>query len=236
MTKLIASFAIAVLLASCNAPSMPELSDTAPADQYFYPATTGIQYVYSQGNSPSTQDTTTYNTQITNTTYGSYIQLVSQTPASTNVLYYFKVEQQAPGIPIKCILSSTGSDQGLVVLQGNLEIGSTWFADALNSIEATVVGRYADYFPPGLNQVYHDVVVVKYKDNSKSDDTYTIRFFARDFGLILEREVLNPTTDVANLQLIERRGGNNIIPNHDRWYDAHSRYVIKMKDQTEDDK
>lgn len=236
MRKLIASLATAALLASCSAPNTPELSENAPADQYFYPATTGIQYIYSQGSATSPVDTTTYNTQITNTTYGSYIQLVSQTPASSNVLYYFKVEQPTPGTPIKCILSSTGSDQGLVVLQGDLEIGSNWFADVAKTIEATVVGRYADYFPPGLNQVYHDVVVVKYKDNAKGDDSYTIRFFARDFGLILEREVLNPTTEVANLQLLERRGANNIIPNHNRWYDAHGRYIIRMKDQVEDEK
>ncbi|HET9135384.1 MAG TPA: hypothetical protein VFO76_02010 [Candidatus Kapabacteria bacterium] len=236
MKKLIASLATAALLASCSAPTTPELSENAPADQYFYPATTGIQYVYSQGTSANSQDTTTYNTQITSTTYGSYIQLVSQTPASSNVLYYFKVEQPTPGAPIKCILSSTGSDQGLVVLQGDLSIGSTWFADGANNIEASVVGRYADYFPPGLSQVYHDVVVVKYIDKTKGEDSYTIRFFARDYGLILEREVLNPTTEVANLQLLERRGANNIIPNHDRWYDAHSRYIIKMKDQIDDDK
>ncbi|HYM33816.1 MAG TPA: hypothetical protein VET48_00400, partial [Steroidobacteraceae bacterium] len=77
-------------LASCNAPSDPAAnSSAAPADQYFYPPTNGMRYIYAQDGSTQTSiDTSTYQV-VVGSTYDSYAKLIEQNVSgnSTGVLY-----------------------------------------------------------------------------------------------------------------------------------------------------
>lgn len=230
--KMIAIAALAVMLAGCSAPSGPGLGTTAPADQYFYPPTNGLRYVYTQDDAktPSVSDTSMYQV-VVGTTYDGYAKLVANPDSSSTgaVLYYYKVDESQAGV--KCILSTNGSDKGIVALEGNLQVGSSWKADDAGTITATVVGRYADYYLPGRRQVYHDAVAVKYVDATVGDSTYILRIFAREFGLILEQTITNQLTELSNLQLIVRyettnSPGGPVDRGH--WYDFRGKYSVGM--------
>ena len=229
MKKNLAVLFLGIFLASCNAPTSPSLPANAPADQYFFPTVNGTQYVYSEGTL-NVSDTTTYQI-IVGVAYDSYAKLVKKDTGINNpVLYYYKVGSSNAGIQ-QCILSETGSDQGMVALQGDLSVGSKWFTDKSDKIEATVVGRYTDYFLPGHQQVIHDVVAVKYIDNTKTDGSYVVRFFARDLGLILQRTIYDASTEISNLQLLSRlsapTNGPGAPDDHGHWYDQRGRYIMQ---------
>ena len=154
------------------------------------------------------------------------------------VLYYFKDEQSADG-SIICILANSATDKGFVALKGTLDLGATWYTDSAQTIQATVVGKYAEYYLPGRQLHYNDVVVVKYADKNASLDNYLVRYFARDYGLILEREVTGPSTEIIHLQLLSRQGGSssaNPDSHHDRWYNQNGRYGVNMKSPDQFDK
>jgi hypothetical protein len=63
------------------------------------------------------------------------------------------------------------------------------------------VDRYDDYYLPGRLVHFSDVIAVKYHTTGQPDNVYTLRFFARDHGLILERQ-LALYGEIASLQLI----------------------------------
>jgi len=220
---------LALALASCNSPTSTTAPTTAQASDFFYPPVNGEQYIYTQNNVSAPTDTQTYQV-VVGASYGSYAKLVSQDQQSTSpsVLYYYKVNVSQAGD--QCILSSTGSDQGIIALEGSLSLGSTWPADAAGDITATVVGRYAQYFLPGRTQMYTDVVAVKYVNNN-SDSSYVLRLFALGYGLILERTVSTTATTQPDLQLISRLySTNSILPDpHGHWYDERGgRYMMQM--------
>jgi hypothetical protein len=229
-----------ICIAGCTTQNPTDAPQTtAVADDYFFPQTNGLQYTYSN-YSTVTPDTSTYQV-IVNAQYGSYTRLqkhdVSQ--PSTDVLYFYKTKTNSDGI-IQCLMSreQDGSD-GIVALQGLLDVGSSWFANDAQTIKATVMGRYDEYILPGHEQKYYDVVVVKYVDNEKSADVYEVRYFAREFGLILERTIIGQLTEISNLQLISRTkttttDGNGKDPS--RWYDRNARYSIAPKINDEEDK
>ncbi|MEI8135135.1 MAG: hypothetical protein WCH46_08705 [bacterium] len=223
---------LALLFAACTAPSEPT-SPSESADQYFFPSNDNTyQYTYSQDKLTAI-DTTTYRLRV-NDTLGSFSQLIGidQASQTSEVLLYFKNQVTADGT-VMGIIAETPGDKGFVALQGTLDLGASWFADPNKQIEATVVGKYAEYYLPGRAVHYNDVVVVKYANKSGSADNYTIRYFARNYGLIMEQVVTGPTALVSNLQLLSRQGGSTIVnpdPKHDRWYNATGRYSAHMRD------
>ncbi len=239
--KYLASFVLAsvlsALLAAC---SMPTTSAPLSADakDYFFQSNTTFQYTYSQDDTISNSTTATYQAKLVDNTYGSYLQLVNnQSTATNNVLYYFKNQSTADGSI--CILSNSVSGKGFVALKGTLEMGASWYADSAQNIQAIVVGKYAEYYLPGRQLHYNDVVVVKYADKNASSDNYLVRYFARDFGLILERKVTGPSSEIVNLQLLSRQGSSsssNPDLQHDRWYNQNGRYTAHMKTDDELDK
>ena len=222
---------LATFAASCAAPTDSSQPSTAPAEEYFYPPSNGMQYIYAQDNTlqPST-DTSTYQV-VVGSSYDSYAKLVekSTTGSNSSVLYYYKVDGNQAGV--KCILSSTGSDGGIVALEGTLDVGTTWAADDAGHIQASVVGRYAEYFLPGRQLMYHDVVAVQYVDNTDVSGAYTLRIFARDYGLIFEEHVMNSTSHSSSLQLLDRLASPNSVgapTDRDHWYDRRGRYAVGM--------
>jgi hypothetical protein len=178
----------------------------------------------------TTTDTSTYQV-VVGSSYGSYAKLVEKSTTGNNssVLYYYKVDGNQAGV--KCILSSTGSDGGIIALEGSLTVGSTWTADTAGHIQATVVGRYAEYFLPGRQLMYHDVVAVQYVDNTDITGAYTLRIFALDYGLIYEEHVTSTTSHGSSLQLLDRLTSSDGVGDpttRDHWYDRRGRYAVGM--------
>jgi hypothetical protein len=217
--------------------SSPSSTTTnAPAAQnYFFPQTNGFQYTYSEHNNPLS-DTSSYQV-IVSSQYGSYTKLQKEDPVSgnlsTDVLYFYIAKKDNDGV-MQCLLShdASGSD-ALVALQGTLEIGSSWYADDAKTVQATVLAHYDVFIMPGHEQTYNDVVAVKYTTKGLPGDTYSVRYFAKDFGLILDRSIVGQASEISNLQLLSRdklsvnTGDGSDNPN--RWYQGNFRFSIMPK-------
>ncbi len=231
--KKFASFAIASVLifflGSCSAPSDPtQLSSNA--DAYFFQQNTTYSYTYSQDKTNS-NPTATYGV-TPPVTYGSFLSLVSQSQSGTaDTLLLFKNRVTSDGT-VNCILSNSSTDNGIIVLKGMLDLGAEWYADTAQKIYANVVGKYAEYYLPGRQIHYSDVVVVKYTDSRAASDSYVIRYFARGYGLILERTITGTTSEISNLQLISFQGSiSNANPDtkHDHWFNSNGHFIANMK-------
>ena len=225
---------VAAFLAACSAPTDPTpLSSNA--DAYFFQQNTTYSYTYSQDNTPSPS---TYGV-TPPISYGSYLSLVSQNQTgTTDTLLLFKNRVTSDGT-VNCILANSPADIGIVALKGTLDLNATWNADIAGNIQATVVGKYAEYYLPGRQIHYNDVVVVKYTDKTASADTYIVRYFARGYGLILERTITGATSEISNLQLISFQGSlSNANPDtkHDHWFNSNGHYTANMKQDYEVDK
>jgi hypothetical protein len=240
MKTIAVTFLLGAALIGCtseNSTNAPQ--SVAVANDYFFPQTNGLQYTYSNYTT-SSPDTSTYQV-IVNAQYGSYTRLQKQDPdvPSTDVLYFYKTKTNSDGI-MQCLMSreQDGAD-GIVALQGLLEVGSSWFADDANTIKATVMARHDEYLLPGHEQKYQDVVVVKYVDSKKSQDVYEVRYFARDYGLILERTIIGQLSEISNLQLIARTkvsGTDEGGKDPSRWYDRNARYIMAPRLEDEENK
>jgi hypothetical protein len=91
-----------------------------------------------------------------------------------------------------------------IALDGPLADSSTWIADQATATKATVFAHYDQYVPdPNSSQLsYNDVIVVKYHRATDPPSNYTLRFYARGIGLILEKTVVGSSTVIAALELV----------------------------------
>ena len=219
---------LTVFLAACSSPTGPaQLS--ANADAYFFQQNTTYSYTYSQDKTTS-NPTATYGVTAP-ASYGSFLSLVAQSQNGTDTLLLFRNRISSDG-SVNCILSTSSADIGIVALKGTLDLGATWYADIAQKIQANVVGKYAEYYLPGRQVHYSDVVVVKYTDSSMPADTYVVRYFARGYGLILERTITGAASEISNLQLISFQGvlsKANPDTHHDHWFNSNGHYTANMK-------
>ncbi len=234
------TLACVAIFAGCSASSSTQPQNAPVAESYFFPQTNGIQYTYSE-HATTQLDTSTYQVKVGGQ-YGDFTQLLKQDNGlpGTDVLYFYKTSTDRDGV-LQCIMSRSGNqDDAIVALKGTLNIGSAWFADDAEQIEATVVAHYDTYLLPGHEQTYEDVVAVKYLNKNSPGDVYVLRFFARDFGLILERSIVGQTSEIANLQLLstgKASGSSKGTPSKDRnhWFDNNHRYLMAPVQNTSDD-
>ncbi|MDP4219701.1 MAG: hypothetical protein Q8916_04310 [Bacteroidota bacterium] len=227
---------LSTLLGACASPNDPAQLPSN-ANDYFFQQNLTFQYTYSQDNA-SVIDTSTYQVSQVDNSYNSYLKLANKDQSNAGVLYYFKNVQAPDGSAI-CLLANSPTDQGYVALKGKLEIGASWFADTAQNIQATVVGKYEEYYLPGREVHYNDVVVVKYADNRTSSDNYVVRYFARYYGLILQRTITGPTSESSDLQLISFQGSvtsSNPDTHHDRWSNSNGRYQAQIRQADPSDK
>lgn len=229
LASLAAASLLTAFLAGCSAPVAPT-SLSSNADAYFFQQNTTYSYTYSQDKTTS-NPVATYGV-TPPVTYGSFLSLVSQNQSgTTDTLLLFKNRVTSDGT-VNCILSNSPTDIGIIVLKGTLDLGAAWYADTAQKIQANVVGKYAEYYLPGRQIHYSDVVVVKYTDSRAASDSYVIRYFARGYGLILERTITGITSEISNLQLISFQGSlSNANPDtkHDHWFNSNGHYIANMK-------
>ena len=116
-----------------------------------------------------------------------------------NVLFYLGFTHDANNNLAATL--STG-DTTLLVLDGPLEDSATWVADPVHGVRATVLARYDDYYLPDGSVHFPDVIMVQYHRDGDDKSVYTVRFFARDHGLIRQVEMAGGNTEIASLQLL----------------------------------
>src|SRR5665213_2010350 len=192
-----AMLALLSMLAGCT------VNDATPAPPAtvrgnFFPFDNGLLYSYRRFN---------------NNRYDTLNLLlnIGQPPSTSNTLineatklpyYHIGFAYDADNNLAAMLSTDTAS---LMALDGTLEQGATWVADDIHGIHATVITQYDDYYLPLRQQDYADVLEVQYHRDGDPPGNYTLRFFARDHGLILERQIVNPETEIASLQLISIR-------------------------------
>jgi hypothetical protein len=187
-------FAVFLALVGCA------VNDATPTWQptvqgNFFPLDNGLLYTYDRFNN-NRYDTLTCRLVIGQTAaYNNYLQNI----ADSQILYYIGLTHDANGNQAATLSNDTMT---LMALDGNLQTGATWVADDVHGIQATVVGQYDDYYLPGRNTQYSDVLAVEYHQQGQPSNFYTLRFFAQGHGLILERQLVGPNTEIASLQLI----------------------------------
>jgi hypothetical protein len=161
----------------------------------FFPLDNGLLYTYGRTTNFTNYDTITCR------------MVIAQPPMNKNELkdtitnlpfYYISYTTDADGNPAGILSTDTSS---LMVLDGSLQDSATWVADGVRGIHAIVVAQYDDYFLPGRQEDFKDVLAVEYHQDGQPTGTYTLRFFARGYGLILERE-FSPSSEISRLQLI----------------------------------
>ncbi len=190
-------------LASCGT-SVTAPSDVATAKSYFYPFDYGLLYTYSR-YANNHYDTIVCGMVIGGNSSEKNTLVISKTNVT---LYDMSIQQDASGNQAAVLQRG---DTSLLVLDGVLEPTATWIADGTHGIQATVVDRYDDYYLPGRKVHFSDVLAVKYHTIGQPDNVYTLRFFARDHGLILEQQLVGSNTELASLQLLGIQ-----YPSHER--------------------
>ena len=169
------------------------------AGAYFFPFDNGLLYTYSR--STNTNNVIRYDTIVCRIVVGpSYLDANALVNTGTNTpLYRIRMSRDANG---NAAALMEWGDTTLYALDGPLVPTATWIADPVNGIVATVVDRYDEYYLQGRLENFKDVIEVKYHQTGQPENVYTIRFFARNNGLILERQLAGPGTEIASLQLL----------------------------------
>ncbi len=173
-------------------------SPEATVQTHFFPLNNGLVYTFQEYNNHTT-DTVQW-------------KLVTGRPGYPNVLvnyqtgdtiYRIGLTHDANG-NLAALLSN--DTQTLMVLDGELQKEATWMADVGHKIRAKVVDQYDDYYLEGRTTHFTNVLVVQYYiDQDGQDDqipsSYILRFFAKDHGMIAQREIAGQT-EISSLQLI----------------------------------
>lgn len=188
---------IGVGLTGCDAenPVMP--ADDLTIQSHFYPILNGSRYTYVRFNNNS-YDTVTYQVKI-GQRRGDLNELarVNASASLPPVLYYFGFKSDPHG-ETAAILKDTST---FYALAGNLEKGGNpWIAQEYPRIWARVMERYDEYILPSGLAVF-DVIMVKYWPDNKTNE-YTLRFFAKNYGLVREKRIVGDQTEIGSLQLL----------------------------------
>lgn len=203
MKKILVLFTVAILatlaLQSCSVnDATNSANDRATVRTHFFPQDNGMIYTYSRYNNDK------YDTLACNLVVGQRAEIRNSlvyrnaTTSATTVLYYLSYTTDVFGN----VAAELATDSAkLLALDGELVPGATWIADPVHNIRATVVEHYDEYYLPGREAHFSDVVAVKYHQDGQPDNVYTIRFFARGQGLIFERLVA-ANTEIASLQIL----------------------------------
>lgn len=200
LTLFVVMIAATLALQSCGVTDSTSSADNSAATvrTHFFPQDNGMIYTYSRYKNDK------YDTLQCNLVVGLRADapnsLVYHNDAtnSSSVLYYIAYTTDFYGNVAAELSTDTAK---FLALDGELVAGATWIADPVHNIRATVVEHYDEYYLPGREAHYSDVVAVKYHQDGQPDNVYTIRFFARGQGLIFERLVA-ANTEIASLQIL----------------------------------
>ena len=171
-------------------------NDEPTVESHFFPLSNGLVYTYSRFDALRAEnDTLRCRLHIGQTKLDSNLFFNLKTG---DTVYHIGFDKDASGNEDAFLRFG---DTTLLVLDGKLEQGATWVAE-IHGIHATVIAHYDDYYLPGRQIHYPDVLLVKYQDLG-NEKNYTLRFFARDHGLIREVSLIDDgSTEISSLQLL----------------------------------
>lgn len=236
MKKLIA---ICLLLAAstlgCSTDNPVVSEEDLTVKSHFYPIVNGSKYTYIRFNNTSNKhDTVTYQVRVGQSRGDmNYLDRIDSNLDVPQVLYYFSYANDQFGQPA-AILKDTSQ---FYALAGNLEKnGNPWIAQESPRIYAQVVNIY-DQYVISDDISFHEVIAVKYWPEGSVSD-YTLRFYAKNYGLIKERRYVGTQTEIGSLQLLSRTDsyGNWIKPGGKPPIDHRfGRYRSMMMEQLADE-
>jgi len=185
---------VALSIAGCATTDPP--SDPTPTVQsHFFPLTNGLIYTYSRFDRNSGRiDTLRCKLLIGQTRVDPDFLL---NMATGDTVYFIGLSKDASG---QTAFMRNG-DTNLTVLAGNLVTGARWVADIDHGVYATDTAHYDDYYLPERKVHYPDVVVIIYQQVGHPDQ-HTLRFFAKDHGLIREVNLIGDNNEISSLQLL----------------------------------
>lgn len=207
MKKLIAACILSAgslgsgLLSGCTADNPMVTEEDLSITSHFYPIVNGSRYTYIRWNTTDGFDTVTYQVRVGEKRGDmNYLDRIDSNNEVPKVLYFFSYRNDQFGQQA-AVLKDTSE---FFALAGNLEKGGNpWIAQESPRIYAQVFNVY-DQYVPANNIAFNDVIAVKYWQEGKERSDYTLRYYAKNFGLINERKMIGGATEIGSLQLIAR--------------------------------
>ena len=238
MKKLIAAcllstgFLSASLLTGCSADNPVVSEEDLSVKSHFYPIVNGSKYTYVRFNNNS-YDTVTYQVRVGEKRGDmNYLDRVDSNNRVPKVLYYFSYKNDQFGQQA-AILKDTSE---FFALAGNLEKGGNpWIAQESPRVYAQVFNVY-DQYVTSNDISFHDVIAVKYWQEGKDLSDYTLRYYAKNFGLINERKMIGGATEIGSLQLIAKSDSygswikDNGLPNVDHRLGKYRSVMAQQED------
>jgi len=187
--------------ATSDAPTDP----SASVRSYSYPFTNGLQYKYARFSTTLLKpDTSIYQIRVSlNANIPSSMISTGKGTDSAGILLYNFIVGSDPntGQPALTLSNNLGS---IYALEGNLNDNDTWTADVTTNTTATVLAHSDDYRTDGAQPVdFSQVIEVKYHKAADPEDTYIVRYFSKNYGLIVEKYFAGATVAIGTLQLLE---------------------------------
>jgi hypothetical protein len=206
MKKLIAACLLltgslsAGLLSGCTADNPMVTEDDLTVKSHFYPIVNGSKYTYIRYNNNS-YDTVTYQVRVGEKRGDmNYLARVDSNNRVPQILYYFAYQNDQFGQPA-AVLKDTSQ---FFALAGNLEKdGNPWIAQESPRVYAQVFNVY-DQYVISSDIAFDGVIAVKYWQEGKGETDYTLRYYAKNFGLIKEKKIVGSATEIGSLQLIAK--------------------------------
>lgn len=200
VASLLMAAALAASLIACTPSDAPPASATV--QDYSFPVDGGVVYTYKRFRN-TTYDTVSARLYVGQLGTAKNMLVDIKTDS---VLMYMDFTHDANGNYATRLSTDTSS---ILVLDGQLDKGRSWMADPAHNITATIIDHYDDYWilpdhPQPNDQKIHfpDVLMVQYRNEQDDPGTYTIRFFARDRGLVLERQFFGHDNVISSLQVL----------------------------------
>jgi hypothetical protein len=163
---------------------------------HFFPLTNGLIYSYSRFDKTLNENDTLRCRLLVGQTKLDPDLLINTKTGDT--VYHIGFTKDANGNQAAFMQNG---DTTIYVLSGQLVPGARWVADIDHGIYATDTAHYDDYYLRDRQTHFPDVVVVEYQQTNHPD-IHTLRFFARDHGLIREVSLYGDGTEISSLQLI----------------------------------
>jgi hypothetical protein len=197
-------FLSSMALSGCSADNPIVTEEDLTIKTHFYPIVNGSKYTYVRYNNEDGYDTVTYQVRVGQKRGDmNYLDRMGTNDHVPQVLYYFAYANDQFGQPA-AVLKDTAQ---FFALAGNLEKnGNPWIAQESPRVYAQVVNVYDTYLISD-NISFDGVIAVKYWPAGSTTD-YTLRLYAKNYGLIKEKKVVGTNvgtqTEIGSLQLISK--------------------------------
>lgn len=187
------------MLSGCTADNPVVTEEDLSVKSHFFPIVNGSKYTYVRTEN-AVKDTTTYQVRVGEKRGDmNSLDRVDSNNRVPKVLYYFSYANDQFGQQA-AVLKDTAQ---FYALAGNLELGGNpWIAQESPRLYAKVVNVYDQYVVTD-DVSFEGVIAVKYWHEGNELTDYTLRYYAKNYGLIKERKIFGSSSETS-LQLISK--------------------------------